>query len=82
MAHSALRGRIVGLCEVAKVATAQYGALVFALVTGPALLVGLVFGTGTALLVELPAAGGERLRSVRQPDARFGRARCRSDESH
>jgi tetratricopeptide (TPR) repeat protein len=33
----------------------QYGALVFALVTGPALLAGLVFGTGTALLLEYVA---------------------------
>ena len=55
---------LIALCAVvssgfatglAKVATAQYGALVFALVTGPALLVGLVFGTGTALLVEYVA---------------------------
>jgi ABC-type multidrug transport system ATPase subunit len=55
---------LIALCAVvssgfatglANVVTAQYGALVFALVTGPALLVGLVFGTGTALLVEYVA---------------------------
>ena len=55
---------LIALCAVvssgfatglANVATAQYGALDFALVTGPALLVGLVFGTGTALLVEYVA---------------------------
>ena len=35
-----------------QVAAPHYGVLVFALVTGPALLAGLVFGTGTALLLE------------------------------
>jgi ATP-binding cassette subfamily B protein len=39
----------------AQVAAPQYGVLVFALVTGLALLAGLVCGTGTALLVEYVA---------------------------
>ena len=58
------RLRLIALCAVvssgfatglAQVAAPQYGALVIALVTGPALLAGLVFGTGTALLVEYVA---------------------------
>jgi ABC-type transport system involved in Fe-S cluster assembly fused permease/ATPase subunit len=55
---------LIALCAVvsagfatglAQVVAPQYGALIFALVTGPTLLAGLVFGTGTALLVEYVA---------------------------
>src|SRR5829696_774835 len=58
------RLRLIALCAVvssgfvtglAQVAAPQYEGLVFALVTGPALLAGLIFGTGTALLVEYVA---------------------------
>jgi ATP-binding cassette subfamily B protein len=63
------RLRLIALCAVvssgfatglAQVAAPQYEGLVFALVTGPALLAGLIFGTGTALLVEYvaPRRGG------------------------
>src|SRR5688500_7698009 len=64
MRRFGLRQWLIVLCAVvtsgfatgfAQVEAPQYGALVFALVTGPVLLAGLVFGTGTALLVEYVA---------------------------
>jgi hypothetical protein len=60
MRRFGLRQWLIVLCAVvssgfAQVAAPQYGALVFALVTGPALLAGLIFETGTALLREYVA---------------------------
>jgi ABC-type multidrug transport system fused ATPase/permease subunit len=57
----------------AQMAAPQYGGLVFALVTGSALLAGLVFGTGTALLLEYAAHVARRRRA---------RGRQRGQNSH
>ena len=53
----------------ALVAAPQHGASILALVTGPALLAGLILGVGAAFLSEYVARGpGRRWRPQRRPD--------------